>query len=61
MNVNQLISRIHVATILILMLALVGAISVLAGSLDWQSYFKDMTTGGGLLAIGRGLVTVGGK
>lgn len=52
---NTFLGRIHVATILIILLGIVGGISVLIGGLDWESYFKDMCYGAGLLGIGRGI------
>lgn len=54
-ELSKQLSRIHIATVLIIILATVGAIAVLTGALDWDSYFKDMTVGTGLLAIGRGI------
>lgn len=58
MILNSILTRIHVATILILVLAIVGAILVIMGNLGWDQYFKDITTGGGLLAIGRGISSI---
>jgi hypothetical protein len=63
MTIQQMLARIHVATILILLLALVGAVCVLTHTISFDQYFKDITTGGGLRAIGRGLgaVTIKGN
>lgn len=58
MSINDVLNRIHVATLLILLLAVVGAVLVLMGHLQWDQYYKDITVSGGLLSVGRGLSNV---
>jgi hypothetical protein len=57
-SINDVLNRIHVATLLILLLAVVGAVLVLMGHLQWDQYYKDITVSGGLLSVGRGLSNV---
>lgn len=54
---NEQLNRIHVATLLVLALVVVGAVLVLNGNLEWSQFFKDVTTAAGLLAVGRGIAT----
>jgi type IV secretory pathway VirB2 component (pilin) len=55
----KLLDGLPVATIIAVILAVVGAVNVLAGHYTWASYLDDMKVLIGLLAVGRGAASIG--
>lgn len=56
-TINQALSTSHVATILVIILAVVGGVVAIIhpASLSFASYLNDMVIAVGALGIGRGL------
>jgi type IV secretory pathway VirB2 component (pilin) len=54
-----LLEHLPIATIIAVIIAIVGAIEVVAGRYTWAQYQDDMKVLIGLLAVGRGAAAVG--
>jgi type IV secretory pathway VirB2 component (pilin) len=58
MNPDSPAVKLPVATIIAVILAIVGGVTVVTGSYTWAAYLDDMKVLIGLLAVGRGAASV---